>query len=283
MNALNQAASSVFDLLLAPLEKLGPEFALVLMSGLFGALALGAFKYLSWQRGIARAKDRIKGHMIAIRIYQDDLWIVAKSVAAVLLRNFQYLGLNALPILPLLMPFTLIAAQFVVRYGFAPAELATGNASLAGRGLTLVVEMRPGRESDAGALELHLPEGLVARSPLVRSASDGRAWQEIAATRGGAYDIELVAGSARETKRVVFGASAERRMQPERVASFWSAWLWPAEPRFADESPFERIAFQYPDRPLRYLPDGPGGVLLTFFVASILFGLAVMKPLGVTI
>src|ERR1700752_2381287 len=120
MNAVHQVTSAIFDLVLTPFEVLGDAAALVLISGVFGIAALLLFKLISWQSGIKSTKDKIKGHMIAIRIYQDDLRIVFASVVSVVLRNFQYLGLNFLPILPLFVPFLLVASQLVVRYAFDP-------------------------------------------------------------------------------------------------------------------------------------------------------------------
>ena len=72
-------------------------------------------------------------------------------------------------------------------------------------------------------------------------------------------------------------------MQPARYAGFFSAMLWPAEPRFAEGSPLEKVAFIYPDRDLGWLPGGPGWVLLIFIGASMLFGFLALKPLGVKI
>ena len=78
MNALNGLLTKIFDVILVPLEFMGNEMALILLSGIFGVLALVVFKYISSQKGIKAAKDKIKGHMIAIRLYQNDLVVVAK-------------------------------------------------------------------------------------------------------------------------------------------------------------------------------------------------------------
>ena len=102
MNTIHHVTTAIMDAVLTPFEMLGDELALILVSGIFGVLALLLFKQISWQKGIKAAKDRIKGHMIAIRLYQDDLAIVGKSVGSVMVRNVQYLGLNFLPILPLM-------------------------------------------------------------------------------------------------------------------------------------------------------------------------------------
>jgi hypothetical protein len=287
MNAINRAVSSIFDLFLYPIERLGTEVALILVSGLFGVLAMIAFKHISWQRGIKKQKDKIKGHMIAIRIYQDDLGIVLKSVGGVLTRNTKYVGLNLLPILPLLAPFTLVAAQLVTRYSFAPIPLSevppTGSLEPA-RGIVLEIAMKAGQEARVRDLVIDLPEGLTAVSPLVRSPRDGMAWLEVVAVRAGEWEIDCLIGAEPVGgKRIVTGDVPSRMMQPERVAGFWSSWLSPAEDVFSDSTPIARVAFSYPERDLRVLPGGPGGIIVSFFVSSILFGMVLLKPLNIQI
>jgi hypothetical protein len=300
MNAINGLVTRVFDVLLLAFEWAGARTSLVLVSGVFGILALIAFKHISYQRGIKSAKDKIKGHLIEIRIYQDDLGIVSKAIGKVLLRNFQYLGFNFGPFVPLAIPFVFVLAQLVVRYGFTPIpvtdasrlELVAGPKDshlrrdfLSGQGTQLTVEFTPEHASDAGGLAIRLPEGLTAVSPLVRAPAEGKAFMELVATKAGAYDIVLdLPGGKQVTKRIVAGeASRERRMQPERVRGALSAMLWPAEDTLGADTGLERIAFAYPDRDLGWMPGGPMGIIIVFLVASMLFGLVLLKPLGIQI
>jgi hypothetical protein len=287
MNAVHRALGWFFNVVLTPLEALSEAFSLILTSGVFGILALIVFKQISWQGGIKATKDKIKGHMIAIRIYQDDLGIVFKSVVRVFLRNFQYLALNFGPILPLFVPFVLIASQLVVRYAFEPLPVidpAEVDTLLPGRGTMLEIRMKAGREGDVAGLSVVLPPHLKALSPLARNARDGIAVMEFAAIGPGTADVQfLVEGRPAGTKTVAAGDVAPRSMQPERVSSFWSSWLWPAEPTFSESSPLQWVRFNYPDRSLGYLPGGAVGVLVTFFLASIVFGVAVLKPLDIQI
>jgi len=296
MNGLNSAVTRVFDVLLAPLEWVGERTALVVASGLFGVAALYLFKKISWQAGIKSAKDRIKGHMIEIRLYQDDLRVVGAAVGKVLWRNFQYLGLNFGPFVPLAIPFVFVAAQFVVRYAYDPLPVAAAGAKfLPGQGTLLEIELVPERRADVAHLRVALPSGLAALSPLVRAPSEGRAFQEIAATSAGVHEIVLeLPGGVRETKLVVAGTEqvAPRVMQPRRVSSrdwlslddpdHWPA-LWPAEAAFAKDSPFRSIAIAYPARDQGWLPEGEIGILATFVLASMAFGFLALKPMGVQI
>jgi len=295
MNALNGLVTRVFDLVLWPLELIGPKTALILVSGVFGIAALFVFKYISWQDGIKRTKDQIKGHLIEIRIYQDNLVVVGKGIAGVLYKNLKYLALNFLPFIPLSIPFVLLMAQLVTRYAYAPLPVQTGDV-LAGDGVLIEVVMAEGHADEVKGLRLELPETLEARSPLFRwsDGGEGVAYQEVVAVAPGVHDIAIVlADGTRETKQVVSGADTEvpRSFQPMRTStSDWgrlldvSPLLWPAEPAFGSDSPFRRVALQnYPDRDQGWLPDGIGGILLTLIVASMLFGVAVLKPLGVQI
>ena len=114
--------------------------------------------------------------------------------------------------------------------------------------------------------------------------ADGKAFQEVIATSPVTGEIEiLVGGSPVGTKEIVAGEEPTRLMQPERVSSFWSSWLWPAEATFDGSSPVDRVVFPYPERDLNLLPGGPFGILVVFFIASIVFGLLIMKPLNIQI
>lgn len=283
MNSLNRVLTKLFDVLLVPLEALGMEMSLILLSGIFGVLALIVFKHISSQKGIKSAKNKIKGHMIEIRLYQDDLGIVSKAICKVLLRNFQYLGFNFAPFVPLAIPFVFVVAQMVVRHGFEPAPVHVEAPGLAGQGTTLRIELTEARRADVADLQVVLPDGVVAVSPLVRAPSRGFAFQEVIATRAGEFEIKLLLGGEELTKEFVAGDAAARTMQPERVRSSWTATLWPAEDTLAGTA-FEHVAFVYPESDLGWLPfSGPFGVILVFVIASMAFGFALLKPLGIQI
>jgi hypothetical protein len=267
---------------------------LIVVSGVFGVLALLVFKHISWQKGIRAAKDRIKGRMIEIRLYQDDLKIVGLAVARVLALNARYLALNFGPFVPLVVPFAVVAAQFVVRYAYDPLPVTAAEAKLLpGQGTLVEVELARERRADVTKLAVEIPAGVRALSPLVRAASEGRAFIEVVATASGVHQIAFtLPDGSRATKELVAGGSPPRTMQPRRVSSrdwyriddpdHWPA-LWPAEPAFERSSPFRAIALRYPDRDLGWLPDGEIGILATFVLASMVIAFLAIKPLHVQI
>ena len=289
MNFVNRAMGGLFDVILTPFELIGAEVALVLMSGIFGVLCLVCFKQISSQKGIKSVKDKIKGNMIAIRLYQDDLAIVSKSVASVLLRNFQYIGLNFGPLLPFFPPFALVLAQFVVRYAYDPLPVVSVEEyeeMLSGEGTMVTITMKDGDEARVADLEVVFPEGIRVLKRFVPVPAERMGYVEIAAVEPVQGEIEFrLSGQTVGVKEIVAGDDPTRKMQPTATASFWAAWLFPAEDTFAADSPLADVSFTYPTRDLAFwvLPDGEAGILLVFFLGSIVFGIAVLKPLNIQI
>lgn len=288
MDALNGFCNLLFNVLVAPFDELfgyGALITITIVSLVFMPLSMLFFKRFSSQKGIAAAKGKIKGHMIEIRIYQDDLFVVMKAVGKVMYYNLKYLFLNFAPFVPLSIPFVIVAAQLVVRFGFAPIPVEERNLAdlQAGQGVMIEVAMAEGHEADAMDLQLVLPPTLTAVSPLVRNAADGVAFQEVVATSAGGADLELRVGTETQAKRIVTGTELERLMQPTRVSSFWSAWLWPAEDTFGADSAIANVSFVYPDRELAGMPDGAGGVFIMFLLVAFAIGGLAIKVFDIQI
>lgn len=282
MDAINRAVTAFFDVVLTPLEAVGDEFALLFVSGVFGVLALWIFKQISWQKGIKDTKNKIKGHLIEIRLYQDDLAVVSKAIGKVLFRNLQYLLLNFGPFIPLAIPFALVAAQMVVRYGFDPVPVQhPTQLEVAGDGQTLVIE---GTREAIASLEVELPEGLSAISPLARIPSQGNAAIEFVAEKPGVHVVKIRTGGKEVEKTIAVGTDSNlRAKQDRRVGSQLDAVLWPAEDTLSGTG-LDVIRFRYPESDLGWLPlSGPFGVLSVFILASMAVGFVFLKPLGVQI
>ncbi len=281
MDAIQRFITASFDLLLQPLEWVGMEFALIVVSGVFGVLALLIFKHISSQASIRRTKDLIKGHMIEIRLYQDDLGLVTRAIGKVLWHNMRYVCLNFGPFVPLAIPFALVAGQLVARYAFDPMPVSeAAPLELAGGGNTLSLAWS-GNED----VRVSFPEGVVAVSPLTQVAEQGRAFQEFVVSAPGHHEITLERAGVSTTKHVWAGERPVEghrypAIQPLRTSN-WEQILWPAEGAL---NSWQRIEFRYPESTLGWLPgQGPSGVLFNLILFSMLFGLLALKPLGVEI
>ena len=117
---------------------------------------------------------------------------------------------------------------------------------------------------------------------------------ELVAVESGVHEITIAAARPRGRDQ----AAGRRRRDDAQdaaaargVASGWyklhdpehCSLLWPAEKGFSSDSPFEVAAIAYPMRDQGWLPSGEVGILITFVLASMLFGFIALKPLGVQI
>ena len=280
MDFVNGLSTDIFNIVLTPLEMIHPEVAIAVVSALFGILGLVIFKYISAQNGIKQAKDKIKGHMIEIRIYQDDLKVVGAAVCKVLFQNVKYLSLNLMPFIPLSVPFVLLLSQLVVRYAFEPLP--------ADKPFTMTIELAQDQKSKANDITVMAPEWLAAEDlVIVRAPSEGRVFLSIRDAQPGISDFAFKIGDSIVIKPVVIGAETvpPRSMQPQKVGDFWDAWIWPAEEMIEADSPITRVAIEgdYPSKSFAFLPDGILGILVGVILYSFIAGLAILKPLGVTI
>jgi hypothetical protein len=74
MWTFNSIFGKIFDLFFLPFRGLSsPWWGMLVVSVLTGLLMLFIFKFTSNQSGIRRAKDRIKAHLLEMRLYNESL------------------------------------------------------------------------------------------------------------------------------------------------------------------------------------------------------------------
>ena len=274
MDRFNAVTSAVFDVLLALLGEEHAWFDLIFWSVAGGIVALIVYKYVSNQRGIQRAKNAIKVHLLEIRLFKEDIAQVLGATAKILLKNGLYLGHNMLPLLVMIVPMMTILFQLEAHYAFDP--LPVGSVNL----LTLKVDAsRPGVPDTATglaeAVRLEMPAGLSLDAPPVRTAGGEIAW------RFRDYVVPIHVGDELVEKRIAVGGPP--RKVPVLRTKTLEGFLYPGEPALPGDSAVETVRLRYPERDLGWLPGGELGVLATFFGLSILSGFALKGVFGVTL
>jgi len=285
MDFVNGLSSSAFSLMMSAIGWMGWLGALAFASAVFGILALLVFKQISFQGGIKGVKDKIKGAMIEIRLYQNDLAIVTKAVGKVLGRNVQYMALNFGPMLPLFVPFGLVAAQMVVWFGFVPIPVWNANRGewMPGKGHEIVATLDEDARGQVRDIEVALPDTLELKSPIVRNERKGViAFEVIAVAAGDAEIVFTFPDGTTDTKQIVTGDAHDGPLSGIRGSSFEDQLLWPSEGSYAD-SPLHQVKFDYPARSLPWMIDGPLGIIGYFLVFSMIAGVAILKPLNIQI
>ena len=127
---------------------------------------------------------------------------------------------------------------------------------------------------------LELPDGIVLDAPPVRTADGEIVWR-VRATAAGDHVLRIHAGDEVIEKRIAVGGPP--RKVPVMRTKSWEAILYPGEAGMPAGSPLYSVDLQYPERVLRFFPDGEGGIVLWFFLASLAAGFALKGRFGVTL
>jgi hypothetical protein len=273
MSTFNSVAGAIFDLLLAPFGHRQAWFDLLVWPILAGIVALLVYKRLSNQEGIARAKNGIVVNLLEVMLYKNDLVGVLGSTGRALWKNLAYLGHNVMPMLVMFIPMMAILVQLVANYALDPVpvgavELVTARVDRSVAGVA------------PGDVRLELPEGIRLDAPPVRTPDGEIVWR-VKAEAAGDHVLKIHVGDRVIEKGLAVGG--DPRKVPVMRTKSWEALLYPGEATMPSESPLYSVDLHYPDRKLAFFPDGEGGVLLWFFVASLAAGFLLKNRFGVTL
>src|SRR6266849_9781350 len=85
-----------------------PLAIVVVFSIVIGLLMIVLFGYTSNQKAIKLAKDQLKAHLLAVRLFQDQLHVVMSSYGRILRCTGHYLRLAFKPLLFVVLPLTFL-------------------------------------------------------------------------------------------------------------------------------------------------------------------------------
>ncbi len=98
-----------------------PLAIVIVVSVVVGLLMVVLFGYTSDQKAIGIAKDQLKAHLLAVRLYRDQIPVVMGSYGKILRGTGRYLKLAFKPLLYVIIPITLLMVQ-IDRYLGADAD-----------------------------------------------------------------------------------------------------------------------------------------------------------------
>ena len=119
MTILNALLASAFDLLLFPFRQLPPIVGLSVVSLVTAAGMLLVFRAKSDQQRIVQVKRAMVAALFEIRLFNDDLPALFRAQGEMLKQNADYLRLSLVPMLWMIVPIGLTAAQLEFQYGYA--------------------------------------------------------------------------------------------------------------------------------------------------------------------
>jgi len=269
---VNSFFNVVFDVLLWPVQWLSPNGQVCALALPGAILALVVFRFTSNQVGIERAKDRVKGHLLELWLYRDDLRVTLRALGSVLRHNMTYLRHALVPMAVMLVPFLLMLVQIEARFAYRslrPGESAILTVAIDGSGPVSVLPTG-----------LRVPEGLEQETPSLRIDETAEIVWRVGALRSGEYELGIRVGDARVSKRVVVDGAGPKVSPAVYRSNDLNALLYPVEALLANDLPVRAIHLDYPRARSTFL--GLSSASWIFFAASMLFGFALRGPFGVT-
>lgn len=220
MNTINIICTTFGDILLWPFMVLGLSTGLVLFSMCAGLLIILVLPSISNQTGIKWAKDKIKGHLLEVYLYRNNVGIAMKAQLNMLRYNMAYVFFALTPVVVLMIPFVLIMIQLNARFGYDPLRVGDSANVKA-----LFNETLPEEE-----ITLTSSEGIKIETPSCRVPQNGEVIWRIRALKEGRHSVTLQVGDSEITKEIVVGM--DRAITPIRYRSALSQSFLPRRTYF---------------------------------------------------
>jgi hypothetical protein len=249
-----------------------PLYMILTVSIVIGLLMVIVFRYTSNQKAIGRAKDRLKAHLLAVRLFQDQLPVVMRAYGKILRGTGSYLRLAFTPFLIAILPITFLIVQLDRYFGWMPLQPAQ----------SFLVEARVPDPAALNDASLQLPPELSSSAPAVHIPKDKEVVWRVVAERDGRYDITIAAAGQTVSKQVVVSPTLAR-VSPVRLKdNFWERIFTSGEPALADNSPVQAITINYPPREISFAWMQWNWIVL-FFVVSLIAGFVFKSVLGIQV
>jgi len=250
-----------------------PLAIVIVVSLVVGLMMVVLFGYTSDQKAIGIAKDQLKAHLLAVRLYRDQIPVVMGSYGKILRGTGRYLKLAFKPLLYVIIPITLLMVQIDRYLGQTPIP--------ANVPLLLTVHLA-GETNALNDVTLDLPtEVTMTASPVHIPAENEIVWR-LTGTKDGKYEVKVVAGGQSVAKTVCIGNDLPRISTIRLRGQFWKRMFLSAEPAIPDTSPIESISISYPDRNIEIAGYGMNWIWM-FFILSMAAGFVFKELLGIQI
>jgi hypothetical protein len=242
------------------------------ISLVIGLLMVIVFRYTSDQKAIRVAKDHLKAHLLALRLFQDQIHVVLRSYGRIVMATGHYLRLAFKPLLFVIVPMTFLIVQLDRYLGSEP--FSTGRAFL--------VQARVNNSDALNHASLQLPDGLTTTAPPVHVPAENEVAWRVVAAREGDYLINVQVADQQFAKRVTVGSGLPRLSSVRLRGRLWERIFLSAEPALPENRFVEAIDVQYPSRDIAFLGFEWNWIWL-FFVLSIAAGFLFKSILGIEI
>ncbi len=261
---INTIIGKIFEILFLPFRNMSPWIGMIIISILTGLLMLFIYKYTSNQEGIRKVKNKIKAHLLELRLFKDSLSISFKAQGSILRANFKYIGYATKPLLVMIIPVLLILIQ--LNFWFAYDSLNPKQNTI------LRIKLRDDVSLMETQIDIKSDSGIVLETPPLRDVEHNEINWRIRAEEIGVHEIRIVVNGQEYTKRISVGQKTLSRISPLKIRkNFFREFFYPTESPLPKNSPIKTIEITYPSRNMNLFGLGINW-LIAYFALSIIIG-----------
>jgi uncharacterized membrane protein (DUF106 family) len=271
----NSVFGKIFDILFLPFRGMSSWVGMIFISFLTGLLMLFVFKWTSDQQGIKKVKNRIKAHLLELRLFKDSLSQSFRSQGNILRCNLRYIGYSAKPMLVMILPLILIIIQLNFWFGYESLKL--------NEAAILKIKLSEGQNPVETQIDVQPSSGLVIETPPLRIEESEEINWRFSATQPGLQQFTLTIDGTTVSKKVDVSQKPLSKISPLKPGKkFLDQVLYPTESPVRGQIPIQKIEIQYPTKNMNFFGWEIHWIIV-YFVLSIIFGFAFKGVLKVQI
>jgi len=271
----NSVLAKIFEFIFFPFRNLSPWIGMILISLLTGLLMLIVFRYTSNQEGIRKVKNKIKAHLLELRLFKDSLALSLKAQGNILRNNLKYIGYSGKPLLVMIIPLVLILIQ--LNFWFAYQSLRPGEATI------LKVKLKEGQNVLDLDLFVEPPPSLAIETPPLRIEEEEEINWRLRAMEKGLHSLTFKINGQSFIKKVAVDQKPLTKISPLKVQqNFIDELFNPGEPPLPRDLPIKSIEVKYPAKNMNLFGWHLHWIIV-YFSLSIIFGFALKGVLKIEI
>jgi hypothetical protein len=256
----------IFKILFFPFRNLSPWVGMIFISLLTAFFMLFVFRFTSNQKGIRKIKNRIKAHLLELRLFKDSFAVSRKAQGNILRCNLKYMGYSARPMLVMIIPLILIIIHLNLWFGYI--SLSRGEQAI------LKIKLKEGIDPLKIDLSVVSSSGFTIEIAPLRIIEESEIDYRFRTLKKGVREMALVIDGREIHKRLAVGERSLSRISPTKVRKdFLALLLNPGEPPLPSDCPIEAIKINYPSKNMNLFGWHIHWIIV-YFVLSIIFGFA---------
>jgi uncharacterized membrane protein (DUF106 family) len=272
---INSALGKLFGFFFFPFRSIGPWPGMILVSFLTAIFMLFVFRFTSNQKGIREVKNKIKAHLLELRLFKDSLSLSLEAQGKILLCNLKYISYSLKPMLVMIIPLVLILSQLNLWFGHKPLIL--------GERTILKVKVNESAEVSDIDFALESSPGLEAETPPLRIDAQNEMDWSLKAKENGSQVLVLKVEGKSISKRVEVSPKTLVKVSAIKVRrNFFDELLNPGEKPIPSELPLKKIEVDYPPQSMNLFGWNIHWIII-YFVLSIIFSFSFRRLFKVEI